>query len=45
MIELGYTLMILLWDMFIVAGTIYLIQVHKWSPWWILLALLLVKLP
>lgn len=26
----------LLWNAFVLAGTVYLIVVHQWSPWWIL---------
>ena len=34
------TLMII-WGMFVLGGTVYLIQWHNWSAWWMLLAILL----
>jgi len=35
----------LLWNVFIVAGTVYLIVCHNWSPWWMALALGLLASP
>lgn len=26
----------LLWNAFVLAGTVYLIVAHGWSPWWLL---------
>ena len=34
------TLMIV-WGMFVLGGTVYLIEYHNWSAWWMLLAILL----
>lgn len=31
----------LLFDIAVLAGTVYLIQVHEWSAWWMLLAVLI----
>ncbi len=33
---------LLIWFIFIMSGTIYLIVTYDWSRWWLLLALLIV---
>ena len=33
----------LIWNIFIIAGTAYMVEWHTWSPWWILLAVCLIR--
>jgi len=35
-----YTL-IICYNLFLVCGTVYLVQVYDWSPWWFLLTVML----
>jgi hypothetical protein len=38
-------LSILIWNIFILSGTVYLIEFRGWNAWWIVLAILMLVVP
>ena len=41
MISVLLSLIVVLWGAFLLGGTAYLVIVHGWSRWWVVLAVLL----
>lgn len=36
------TILLTIYNLFLIIGTAYLIEVHHWSPWWFIVTMLFV---